>query len=208
MESKSISLEKSKWTLVGPLGPEVPSFLLAHSIIAVDGGARYTPHIDMWTGDSDSYSGQPIAPQCYPLSREKSKSDLGHALDLMTHLPNLDIHLWGFLGGRRDHELINFGEVAHFSKTKDYLLASFYASNGNIEAKICSRGSWSFDHIGTFSVISFEEVKLQIRGQCKYLLEEPAQVRPVSSQTLSNEAYGIFDIISDKPFIVLFTYED
>jgi thiamine pyrophosphokinase len=196
------------WTLVGPMGPEAPLDLLKHSVIAVDGGAMYTSRIDTWTGDSDSYTGNPPGLINHTLPREKARSDLGHALDLITHFSRLELHLWGFLGGRRDHEMINFGEIIHFSNSKDHLLAVFYGSNGKIQAKICSRGNWTFEHQGLFSVISYEDQLIQMSGNCKYVLEKPTQIKAFSSQTLSNEAFGLFNVSSDKSFMILFNDEE
>ncbi len=51
------SFEQTKeWTLVGPMGPEFPTNLLSRAIMAVDGGARFCPRIDVWIGDADSYA--------------------------------------------------------------------------------------------------------------------------------------------------------
>jgi thiamine pyrophosphokinase len=208
MHLTSRSNEVAQWTLVGPMGPKVPSRLEAFNVLAVDGGASYTSKIDVWVGDSDSYLGKPSAPIIHQLDQEKSKSDLGHALELVSNHPRIELHLWGFLGGRRDHEMINFGEVLLFSNEKDFVQAYFYGPKGDIEAKVCSQGQWSFDFRGTFSILTLEPSSLLITGDCKYTLEEPTLLRPFSSLALSNEGKGIFQIFSDKPFIILFNYEE
>lgn len=208
MDLTSRSNEVVRWTLVGPMGPRVPSRLEAFNVLAVDGGASYTSKIDVWVGDSDSYLGKPSAPIIHQLDQEKSKSDLGHALELVSNHPMIELHLWGFLGGRRDHEMINFGEVLLFSNEKQFLQAYFYGPTDEIEAKICSPGKWSFEFSGTFSIITAELSTLLITGNCKYKLEVPTPLKPFSSLALSNEAKGAFQIFSDKPFIILFNYEE
>ncbi|MFI5391452.1 MAG: hypothetical protein ACHQYQ_08830, partial [Bacteriovoracales bacterium] len=63
-------------------------------------------YLDISVGDGDSSN----FPMDFNLPEEKDYSDLKFALDLIP--PNVEkINLWGFLGGRRDHEIINFGEV-------------------------------------------------------------------------------------------------
>ncbi len=208
MDLTSRSNEVAQWTLVGPMGPKVPSRLEAFNVLAVDGGASYTSKIDVWVGDSDSYLGKPSAPIIHQLKQEKSKSDLGHALELVSNLSRIELHLWGFLGGRRDHEMINFGEVLLFSNKKEFLQAYFYGPSGEIEAKICSHGEWKFEFRGTFSIVTIELSTLLITGNCKYKLEEPTPLKPFSSLALSNQAMGAFQVTSDKPFIILFNYEE
>ncbi len=208
MNLTSRSNEVAKWTLVGPMGPNVPSHLEDFKVLAVDGGASYTSKIDVWVGDSDSYLGLPPAPIIHYLQKEKSKSDLGHALELVADHSKLELHLWGFLGGRRDHEMINFGEILLFSNKKEFLQAFFYGPTGKIEAKICSQGQWNFEFRGTFSIVTVELSTLIITGECKYTLEEPTPLQPFSSLALSNEAKGSFQIFSNKPFIILFNYEE
>jgi len=187
-------------TLVGPLLEAVPENI-DHPFIFIDRGVIFREKFrqegketywDFSVGDGDS------APHALDLTLnpEKDFSDLSFALSLLP--PNLKkLNLWGFLGGRRDHELINLGEVnSALLKNISNALVSFdqkiLAKNGSLELNI----------LGTFSLVVLCETEVKIEGECKYPLEEFTVLRSLSSHGLSNEGRGIVKINSKGPYFI------
>ncbi len=200
-----ISLSNSKeWTLAGPMGPVVPEGLLAHNILCVDGGARFCSRMDVWIGDGDSHVGSVNCENIYQFSPHKSQSDLALALTLLKDISSLTLHCWGFLGGRKDHELINLGEMLTFLEGKPQASAVFYDEKGRISLRILGAGAWTFQHSGLFSLASLKNVRVKILGQVEYPLKEETELSPLSSLGLSNRALGAFEVINDGPVMVIF----
>ena len=44
-----------EWTVLGPMGPEVPNHLSSYPLLCVDGGAHFCNKMDVWIGDGDSF---------------------------------------------------------------------------------------------------------------------------------------------------------
>jgi thiamine pyrophosphokinase len=200
-----VSLAHSKeWTLVGPMGPQVPEGLVTHSLLSVDGGARFTSHMDIWIGDGDSYTENVNCQNIFRFPPQKSHSDFSLALSLFTTLDSLVLHCWGFLGGRKDHEIFNFGEVLRFLETSPNTEVYFYESNGKVAAKCFGRGEWSLNYQGTFSLACIKSVKIKLSGACEYSLENETELGPLSSLGLSNSASGVFTLVNQGPIIIFF----
>ncbi len=180
-------------TLVGPMGTD-SNGVITEPVIFVDGGAqRQQRGVGISVGDGDSFSGA----LDHQLNPEKDFSDLAFALSLLNQRFS-EISLKGFLGGRRDHELLNLGEVFHHLKQRktptkvifDQAITGF------------TSGNWQFDLKGIFSLVAFESTLVTLSGQCKYHIDPETVIKPVSSFGLSNEGYGQISIATTKPLYI------
>jgi thiamine pyrophosphokinase len=187
-------------TFIGPLytkGPE--SF--DHPYVFVDRGVIFKEEFtkrakenywDFSVGDGDS---SPINLDL-TLNPNKDFSDLSFALSL---LPKdlKKLNLWGFLGGRRDHEMINLGEV------HQALLNSFPEAVVSFEDKIIAKnGAIEVNIQGTFSLIVLENTKVKIQGNLDYPLPDFTSLKPLSSHGLSNVGRGLIKIDSKGPYFI------
>jgi thiamine pyrophosphokinase len=186
------------------MGPEMPETLLAHSVLAVDGGADFCQKMDVWVGDRDSVNKSLDCPHIYEFPPKKSHSDLALALKLIAHHSQVTIHLWGFLGGRKDHELLNFGEILSFLSNKQQSEALFYHSDGSIGMKCLSQGNWDLDYQGIFSLVSPKDVRISLTGLCQYNISESTILPAFSSLGLSNVGEGQFHLQNLGPIIIYF----
>ncbi len=194
--------QKKEWTLVGPLGPQVPEKLLAHPLMAIDGGAEFCPRIDIWVGDNDSNQQNIDCEHKFEFSPKKDVSDFALALKLLQHHSSLTLHLWGFLGGRRDHEMMNFGEICHFLNSGPLSKAIFYDAKGDNVIQCLGQGQWTFSHSGLFSVACLQPINLTLTGHCHYQLPDRTQLSPLSSFGLSNVAQGEISLTNDGPVLL------
>lgn len=176
--------------IYNPIGPTV----------FVDGGATFrgTVGVDgniptVSVGDGDS--GEALLEVSLPSN--KDYSDLAFVLrSIPAHIRHLE--MIGFLGGRRDHELIGFGEVHRFLKTKTEFTTVRFE-----EAVVAfSAGRLKLNIEGRFSVGVFEETNVTITGACQFPLNAPTVLEPMSSHGLSNSGRGPIVICSDKPCFV------
>ena len=192
-----------KVTFVGPLFQGARGEL-DHLHVFIDRGMVYQEEFrqravngysDFGLGDGDSSSSK----LDILLSPEKDFSDLSYGLSLLPQ--NLQtLYLRGFLGGRKDHEIINLGEVhSALLKTIPHALVSLddkiIAKSGHLEIKFC----------GTFSLVVIEEIKVKITGNCKYPLNEFTNLKPLSSRGLSNISHGRIKIEAFGPFFIFFS---
>jgi len=140
-------------------------------------------------GDGDSFSGA----LDHLLPARKDFSDLAFALrSLPTSVHHLE--LFGFLEGRRDHELANFGEVHKFLTSRSSGLANFHQES--LITVIGFRGHLELEINGIFSVLAFAPTNVNISGDCEYKFEGPLDA--MTSHGLSNVGYGkvIFEAAS------------
>ncbi|MCB0411769.1 MAG: hypothetical protein KDD22_04545 [Bdellovibrionales bacterium] len=182
--------------LVGPLATS--SFPLDNPIIYVDGGLIHRSqeaHIYTSLGDGDS---SPLKPELL-FPSHKDSSDLKLALDL---IPGgiKEVVLHGFLGGRRDHEWINFGVVHRFLKGRNNSCRVVWETPNIVSV---SKGKWPFEFKGTFSLICFEDTLLNLQGKVEYEYTEIEKFPALSSRGLSNVSQGEFFVQSEGPFMVL-----
>ena len=143
---------KSEWVFVGPMGPELSNEFENYPLICVDGGANFTKKMDIWVGDADSYDGAARTEFHFKFSQDKDQSDLALALNLFKERQNYTFHFWGFLGGRRDHELFNIGEALNFLEDKGQSTIIFYGQDGKVYYELLSTGKWKFNHVGLFQL--------------------------------------------------------
>jgi len=191
-----------EWVLVGPMGPTLDSRFQNCPVIAVDGGADFSARIDLWVGDADSIQGPlPNGPRL-ELPKSKNQSDLAHAL-LQVPDSVSALHLWGFLGKRRDHEWLNLGEVNRWLSSRPSVTALFYNDQGQVSVIALTQGDLTVN--GLFSLVSIELNRVQLTGACEYRLLESTELSPISSLGLSNQGRGLIQIKAERP--VLFFLE-
>jgi len=178
--------------LVGPFAESTLD--IVEPVIFVDGGSiRRENDIGLSVGDGDSFDGR----LDHLLDTDKDFSDLAFALSLLGH--NYDrVEMHGFLGGRRDHELLNLGEVYHFLSRRLHPTAAIL--DHSIEA--LSKGEWHLEVHGIFSLVAFEVATVSLSGECKYRIAGGTQIDPVSSFGLSNEGYGTIRIETSSPLFL------
>lgn len=120
------------------------------------------------------------------LPKIKAYSDLAYVLSEIKDQFK-EVNLQGFLGERKDHELINLLEVHSFlSKYHRKIKVSF-------DDKIFSfsRGNWEMEIQGVFSVLALSEIDMEIKGACKYTHTLDEDFKHLSSQGLSNVGSGV-----------------
>jgi thiamine pyrophosphokinase len=202
-------LQRPEWVLVGPMGPALPPELMLHAIMAVDGGSRFTATMDVWIGDGDSGVPKPVGPDVikfnYP--SEKDTSDLALALALFENENPYQLHLWGFIGGRQDHQLFNLGEALSFLRSKKHTCIYFYHGQTTPLFVLYSPGQWSIEHQGLFSLGSLETGDLELRGDCRYPIPGKQRLSPLSSRGLSNFASGTISFTNAMPIFIYYPEE-
>lgn len=193
---------KLEWVFLGPMGPKLPSSLSSLPLIGVDGGAHFSENLNVWIGDADSYSHEILADHIFKFSSKKGLSDLALALDLIkTTTPQL-IHLWGFLGGRKDHELFNLGESLRFLEGRLNTKMNLYDENGTLTYLLVSSGKWTFIHSGLFSLGTLKDTQVKLTGQCLYQLPHFHPLHALSSLGLSNEGRGEIELETEGPVFI------
>lgn len=118
--------------------------------------------------------------------RSQNFSDLAfclHRLKKETALKK--IILLGFLGGRRDHELFNLGEIALFLKNQKQVIVEF-----EDQIQFLPKGIHRIHFHGLFSLASLETNQIKVYGHSLYQLKKWTKLAPLSSLGLSNEARG------------------
>lgn len=178
---------------MGPLCQKPPR--CSEPVIFVDGGTHFRQNKEGFSvGDGDSFSG----PLDETLNPHKDYSDLAYVLaSLPKHFHQLFLH--GFLGGRRDHEWANFGEMQAFlgqrnQPTQVDLGQGVYAYNA---------GQWQLNINEIFSLLCVETCKVTLTGACRYQLEHQTKLSPFSSHGLSNIGHGLIQLHTDKPVYVI-----
>jgi len=167
---------------------------LIEPIIYVDSATQFRINNKGFSvGDNDSFSG--TLDEILPI--DKDFSDLSYVLSKLCPQFN-EINLFGFLGGRKDHEMINLLEAYQYLKMQNQ------KTKVSFDQKIIgfSKGSWAIDIHGIFSIIAFEELEIEITGQCKFEVDKSRCFKPLSSHGLSNIGSGEVHIQSSQPFFL------
>lgn len=194
----------TEWTFVGPMGPVVPETLLKHPLIAVDGGAHHSPRLDIWVGDADSYTEKVNCNHQYKHPVDKNQSDLALALSFFGENLLYKFHFWGFLGGRRDHEMFNLGEALTYLENHPESQIIFYGADGKISFHLLGAGDWKFQHTGLYSLGTLKKVTVKMTGECKYPIPRSTFVYPLSSLGLSNVGEGTIVLKVDGPIFIYY----
>lgn len=194
------------------IGPMISTFPNERAIVqvAVDGGITAAKNPIAWVGDLDSspLKKHEAHSQCPTiLKASQDLSDLAFALGLLLDFPSLlHIELWGFWGGRFDHQWANFGEALTFLKRSSATSAkniSFYRNNGSLGAIALPQGQHSITINGSFSLLTVTNQRISITGDCKYHLHDE-MIFPLSSSTISNTASGIVQFQFECPALLYF----
>lgn len=182
--------------LVGPMAKTFPTEHPLLPVLGVDGGSSKATadRYDFTLGDGDSLAGAHALDLVFPV--DKDASDLALALQ---HLPPgpLSIHLYGFWGGRFDHQVINLGEL-HARLIKDGGEVCFHTDS---EYQVLGRpaGRHTLTLQGLFSLFSPLPTLFSIEGACRFSLVA-TRVDSLSSRLLSNEGHGEVTLTADRPF--------
>lgn len=193
-----------EWVFLGPMGPALPDFLKSLPIIGVDGGGNFSDKLDLWIGDADSINKNVLTPNKIQLSKDKDKSDLAAGFELFEDLRLHIIHLWGFMGGRRDHELFNLGEALKFLENKQFCQIKFYEGTPRVIYHLVGPGKWDFIHKGTFSLGTHKSTKIKMFGDCHFKVLDFSLLECFSSFGLSNMAHGKFQIEAEGPVFIYY----
>ena len=228
---------RAKVTLVGPLLERAPA-CLRDAVLFVDGGSRWRdslpaefggPVLSVGDGDScaDTGSDRPRAldrPQALDRPRAldrpqaldvllppaKDYSDLGFALEVLRLVDVARLDLLGFLGGRRDHEWVNFGELARFAAHRAELRIDVFdgAEPRAPAVTVLGPGAHSLKHAGTFTLAHFVDAATTLRGAIDYPLGAGTELPAHSSLGLSNRAHGRFQLQSDQVSLLFWVNDD
>lgn len=196
----------TEWMIVGPMGPQV-SYEEKLPLIAVDGGAKFAPSADIWVGDADSHRDVVDSQHVYRFPVQKDSSDLALALKLFKDHHRYKLHLWGFLGGRRDHELFNLGEAGRFLESHPESQIYLYDSDGHVRFHFLAEGHWKFERKGLFSLGTLKKTQVTLTGDCEFPVETPGVLLPLSSQGLSNRGFGEIKLTTEGPVFLYFAEE-
>lgn len=192
------------WTIVGPLGPQVPTNLLSYSLLGVDGGAHFVDKLDVWVGDADSFDGEINSTHVFRHPAQKDRSDLNLALSILDSQLLYELHFWGFSGGRLDHELFNLGEILHYLRHHPESMALMYRPDGKVGMHLLGSGEWNFTYQGIFSLGCLDTSKVILKGDCLYPIKKETKLLPLSSFGLSNKATGTVYLHNEGPLFVYF----
>lgn len=189
---------------MGPMGPEVPSHLKKHPVLCVDGGAHFSDQMEIWVGDDDSFGKATNAVHTFRHPIEKDQSDLALAFELFKEHCHLKLHLWGFLGGRRDHEIFNLGEALTFLEEHPESEVILYDEKGVLRYHLLGSGHWKFSFEGVFSLGTLKKTLVKLTGECHYPITKFHALTPLSSYGLSNIGKGEMILETDGPVFLYF----
>jgi thiamine pyrophosphokinase len=189
-----------KLALIGPARIQ-PLPALDMPQLAIDGGSRFAVRPLLWAGDGDSGKAPTGVPAFNKLSQDMT--DLRFCLDHIHAWRWRELHLFGFLGGRRDHELANFGEIHAAMKARPaFVKAVFHGEDNTAAVLFLNAGAHTLELYGTFSTLVLEPASVTISGDCHYSREK-VSLHPLSGHGVSNEASGTVNISSTAPVMIL-----
>ncbi len=180
------------------VGPLAQGFILPTTpmaVLAVDGGTHHLPYYDLSIGDGDSASHE----MDIKASIHKDQNDLALALEVIP--PSIKVTLVGFWGQRLDHQLTVLGEIALWNKERGQPLTMLGPFEERLEFH--REGTHQFTHQGLFSLLSLYEGEFRLAGVIDYPLSKK-RLPPLSSQLLSNQARGSFEVDSSVSFFIYF----
>ncbi len=202
------NIDAERLILVGPVQKNIlrPALLKPLKLdgapqVAVDGGVKFAVDPVMWAGDGDS--GKP--PKSAPIAFKKDQdvTDLRFCLEIIRKGDWRELHIFGFLDGRKDHELANFGEIyAVLKKRRKPSSAVFYDAQNRPSIRFFQAGQHKVKLRGIFSVLVIEPAKITITGKCKYPVRG-FSLPPLSGCGVSNVASGEVRISASRPFFIV-----
>ncbi len=184
----------SQLSLVGPLYKGKTVF--KEPVIFVDGGTQFRlAEEGLSVGDGDSH----IKALDEKLNPHKDYSDLAYVLSSVpAHFHEIFLH--GFMGGRRDHEWVNVGEVHAFLHGRHQPTKLHFES----EVTGFSAGKWQLEINAPFSLLCMEAARVKMVGACRYPIEQKTRVDPFCSYGLSNVGEGSIVLQTDKPVFIIY----
>lgn len=188
--------------LIQPLGaPQLGAIGLGSTpVIAIDGGIRFAASAFLWAGDGDSGRAPGNIPAM--IKKNQDETDLRFCLNGIRTWRWHELHLFGFIGERRDHELANFGEIhAEMHRRPQFSRGVFYGGDRKPLAVFYPAGAHNFTHQGLFSVLAFAPVKISLAGKCRYPADN-IMLEPLSGAGISNEATGLVNLRTTSPVAV------
>ncbi len=192
------------------IGPSFPKSMQDHPQkiktafpqIAIDGGIHFSDNPILWVGDGDSTHDQYNNSLPLTLKTSQDETDLRFCLNVIHEWKWKRLHLYGFLGNSRDHELANLGEVYRELNTKDTeSCVQFYGEELTAQLFFFSAGKHQLNIQGLFSTFVFEESKVTIQGQCSFPLTDGV-LYPFSGSGVSNHATGVVEVKSTVPILI------
>ena len=204
--------DQEKWKnaqeliLVGPVLKRGKINFLNLPQIAVDGGIHFSKNPITWLGDGDSTRND-FSKESLILKVNQNESDLRFALTEIAKIQWKVLHLFGFYGGRKDHELANWGEIYQELKLSSHReKVVFYDEYENPKVCILNSITTNLCHRlqvnGVFSVFSFEPTELNLRGDCQFKVNQFV-LNPFTSQGLSNFGNGAIEVQNNAPLLFL-----
>lgn len=185
--------------LIGPiLSQEIQTSIPQ---VAVDGGIHYATNPILWVGDGDSHQVK-INDLSMKMKPNQDETDLRFALDEIQSFNWKVLHLFGFLGKRKDHEWANLGEVCHELKNKGAGTHAIFYEGLKPSLTLYSAGDHEISLQGRFSLLSFEKAKVSILGECQYQMNDE-NLDFLSGRGVSNQANGLIHIQCASPFMVI-----
>jgi thiamine pyrophosphokinase len=187
--------------LVGPMDFDNSAMPADMPHLAVDGGIRHAPRPLLWLGDGDSGA----MPQNIPafLKPGQDETDLRFCLNGIRGWRWQALHLFGFLGGRKDHELANMGEIhAEMTARPALTSARFHDAAGQPALTFYNKGRHRLELRQRFSLLALEPATVSIDGDCAYPARSLA-LPVLSGQGVSNIGHGMVAIEADKPFSII-----
>jgi len=169
--------------------------------VAIDGGGAFAVEPVLWTGDGDSGH----IPNSIPvfLKTNQDMTDLRFCLEGIRVWDWKELHLFGFLGARKDHELANFGEIyAEFKNRPQFSRAVFYNVQDRPQVYFFQAGETRVTLQGIFSVFVMEVGEISLKGKCRFQADK-LFLPPFSGRGLSNEGFGEVEISCSHPFFII-----
>lgn len=194
-----IDQSHSQLVIVGPILNQKVEIKLPQ--IAVDRGLQFAVEPILWVGDGDSSTPSQSIPQFF--KEDQNVTDLHFCLHNIRNWKWFELHLFGFLGGRKDHELANLGEVYHAFKNRKLSRSAIFYDQDVPRVHLYQSGRHEFSSHDLFSVLVFEESQVTIEGSCEYQCENIV-LKPFSGKGVSNVGHGMIQIQSSQPFLIFF----
>lgn len=190
--------------LVGPMPPAAGKealFAVSLPHVAIDGGIAHAPAPVLWAGDGDSGARPAHIPAF--IKPTQDETDLRFCLSGIDAWQWTQLHLYGFLGGRRDHELANFGEIHAAMRTRAACAtACFYDAHGAPSVLFFNTGRHEVQIKSRFSLFSLSPAIVSLSGACAYPARD-LHLPPLSGHGISNGGQGMVEITADAPVLIV-----
>lgn len=197
---------KFSWKLIKPHlnDPHVRLFFVDGGLVHLEKFEKFAPHLvqaskklGMTYGDGDSSHKK--------MDKKKTDQNISDLAFFLKTIPKSlstsKLLLIGFLGGRLDHQLFNLGEVNHYMSKHQTRTSSIW-----MEDKIqflCS-GEHHLWIEGPFSLASFTNIEISVKGECNYKTKGLVPLSALSSRGLSNKGQGLVEINSKGVVAVIY----